>query len=72
MKVRPKSAGPLPPRNRRVLPGGHVTPDWLAPVSEQGGDYDLATYSNMTINPSIPNSAVELNPPGAKIEHPLK
>ncbi len=38
----------------------------------QGGDYDLATYSNMKINPPIPDSAVELNPPGAKIEHPLK
>jgi outer membrane lipoprotein-sorting protein len=38
----------------------------------QGGDYDLATYSNMKINPSIPDSAIELNPPGAKIEHPLK
>jgi outer membrane lipoprotein-sorting protein len=39
----------------------------------QGGDYDLVTYSNMNINPAIPNSAVELNAPSnAKTEHPLK
>ena len=37
-----------------------------------GGNYDLATYSNMRIE-SVPESAVQLNlPPNAKQEHPLK
>jgi outer membrane lipoprotein-sorting protein len=38
-----------------------------------GGDYDLATYSNMKINPNIPESAVKLNmPANVKTEYPLK
>ena len=38
-----------------------------------GGDYDLATYSNMKISPNIPESAVKLNLPGnVKREYPLK
>jgi|CZKE01.1.fsa_nt_gi outer membrane lipoprotein-sorting protein len=38
-----------------------------------GGDYKLATYSNMKINPNIPESAVKLNlPANVKREYPLK
>jgi outer membrane lipoprotein-sorting protein len=38
-----------------------------------GGDYDLATYSNMKISPNIPESAVKLNlPANVKREYPLK
>jgi outer membrane lipoprotein-sorting protein len=38
-----------------------------------GGDYDLATYPNMKIDPNIPESAVKLNmPENAKREYPLK
>ncbi len=38
-----------------------------------GGDYQLATYSNMKVNPAIPDSAVQLNAPkNAKREHPQK
>lgn len=38
-----------------------------------GGDYDLATYSNMKISPSIPESAVKLNMPANAVrEFPLK
>ena len=38
-----------------------------------GGDYDLVSYSNMKIDPGIPESAVKLNiPANAKTEHPLK
>ena len=38
-----------------------------------GGDYDLATYSNIRIDPNIPESAVKLNmPENVKREYPLK
>jgi outer membrane lipoprotein-sorting protein len=38
-----------------------------------GGNYDLATYSNVRINPNIPESAVQLNvPDNVKKEYPLK
>ncbi len=38
-----------------------------------GGDYQVATYTNMKIDPSIPDSAVQLNPPkGVKKEYPQK
>lgn len=40
---------------------------------ERGGDYQLATYYNMKINPSIADAAVTLNVPrDAKRQHPLK
>jgi outer membrane lipoprotein-sorting protein len=38
----------------------------------QGGDWDLATYSNMKVNPPVSDAAVDLNPPGAKKTYPLK
>jgi outer membrane lipoprotein-sorting protein len=39
----------------------------------QGGDYQVATYANMKINPPIPDSAVSLNAPkNAKKEYPQK
>ena len=39
----------------------------------KGGDYDLATYSNMKINPNIPESAVKLDlPANVKRDYPLK
>ncbi len=42
-------------------------------LSYRGGDYQLATYTNMKINPPIPDSAVTLNlPASVKRQHPLK
>ena len=37
-----------------------------------GGNYNLATYSNVMSNPNLPDSAVKLNSKGAKREYPLK
>jgi outer membrane lipoprotein-sorting protein len=38
-----------------------------------GGNYDLATYSNLRIDPNIPESAVQLKTPdNVKKEYPLK
>ncbi len=38
-----------------------------------GGDYNLATYSNMKINPNLPDSSLKLNlPKGVKREYPQK
>ena len=38
-----------------------------------GGNYNLATYSNIMLNPNLPDSAVKLNlPKGVTREHPLK
>jgi outer membrane lipoprotein-sorting protein len=38
---------------------------------QNGGDYDLATFTNMKINPNLPNSALKLDiPKGAKREYP--
>jgi outer membrane lipoprotein-sorting protein len=40
---------------------------------QPGTDYSLATYTNMQINPNIPDSAVNLNlPKGVKKEYPQK
>ncbi len=40
---------------------------------QRGGDYNLATYSNMKINPNLPDSALKLNlPKGVKREFPGK
>jgi outer membrane lipoprotein-sorting protein len=40
---------------------------------ERGGDYQMATYTNMKINPDIPDSAAELNlPKNVKKEYPQK
>jgi outer membrane lipoprotein-sorting protein len=37
---------------------------------QPGNTYNVATYSNMQLNPAIPDSAVRLNPPkGVKITH---
>jgi outer membrane lipoprotein-sorting protein len=41
---------------------------WPGP---NGGDYDLATYSNMQVNTNLPESAVKLElPKGVKKEYP--
>lgn len=38
-----------------------------------GGDYDLATYMNIKVNPNLPDSAFKLNlPKGVKREYPQK
>jgi len=38
-----------------------------------GGDYDLATFGNMKLNPNLPDSAVKLDlPRGVKREYPQK
>ena len=40
---------------------------------QPGNDYDVATYSNMKINPNIPDAALKLNlPKGVKHENPGK
>jgi len=40
---------------------------------QPGGDYSMATYTNMQINPAIPDSAVSLNlPKGVTREYPQK
>jgi outer membrane lipoprotein-sorting protein len=37
---------------------------------QRGGDYSLATYTNMKINQNLPDSAVKLNlPKGVQHEH---
>jgi len=40
--------------------------------NESGGDYQLATYSNIVINPNLPDSAVRLEPPKGAKRIPLK
>src|SRR5436309_1208361 len=40
-------------------------------VYEQGGNYSIATYSNMKLDPSIPDSAVKLNLPKGVTRIPL-
>jgi outer membrane lipoprotein-sorting protein len=38
-----------------------------------GGDYSLATYTNVKINPDIPDSSLRLNlPKGVKVQRPQK
>ena len=38
-----------------------------------GGDYELATYSDMKINPDLPDSALKLHlPKNVKREYPQK
>jgi outer membrane lipoprotein-sorting protein len=40
---------------------------------QPGGDYSMATYSNMQVNPNLPDSAVSLNlPKGVTREYPQK
>lgn len=40
---------------------------------QPGGDYSLATYTNMQVNPNLPDSAVSLNlPKGVTREYPQK
>jgi len=40
---------------------------------ERGGDYQMATYTNIKVNPDIPDSAAELNlPRSVKREYPQK
>jgi len=40
---------------------------------EPGGDYIMATYTGIRVNPSLPESAVKLNlPKGVKREHPAR
>ena len=40
-------------------------------VYEQGGNYSIATYSNMKLDPNIPDSAVKLNLPKGVTRIPL-
>ena len=40
---------------------------------QPGGDYSMATYANMQVNPNLPDSAVSLNlPKGVTREYPQK
>jgi len=40
---------------------------------QPGGDYSMATYTNMQVNPNLPDSAVSLNlPKGVTREYPQK
>jgi outer membrane lipoprotein-sorting protein len=40
-------------------------------IYEQGGNYTIATYPNMKLDPKIPDSAVKLNLPKGVIRRPL-
>ena len=40
-------------------------------VYEQGGNYSIATYSNMKLDPNIPDSAVKLNLPKGVVRRSL-
>jgi len=40
-------------------------------IYEQGGNYTVATYPNMKLDPKIPDSAVKLNLPKGVIKRPL-
>ncbi len=40
-------------------------------IYEQGGNYTVATYPNMKLDPNIPDSAVKLNLPKGVIRRPL-
>ncbi|PWU03966.1 MAG: hypothetical protein C5B51_17660 [Terriglobia bacterium] len=72
----------LIPKSQEMLAHLKRVDLWIAdttgvPVQQKfympGGDYQLATYSNTKINPTIPDSAVKLNlPKGVKREYPGK
>jgi len=40
-------------------------------VHEQGGNYTIATYPNMKLDPNIPDAAVKLNLPKGVVRRPL-
>ncbi len=72
----------LIPKSKEVLKQLPRIELWISaatgyPVQEKlyqtGGDYMLATYSDVVINPHLPDSAFKLNPPkGVKREYPGK
>jgi outer membrane lipoprotein-sorting protein len=71
----------LVPKSQEVLRHLHKLEMWVAdngyPLQQkfylQGGDYELATYTNMKINPDLPDSALKLHLPNhVKKEYPQK
>ncbi|MGD0361453.1 MAG: outer membrane lipoprotein carrier protein LolA [Bryobacteraceae bacterium] len=71
----------LVPKSEEVLRHLHKLEMWVAdngyPLQQkfylQGGDYELATYTNMKINPDLPDSALKLHLPNhVKKEYPQK
>lgn len=71
----------LVPKSKEVLRHLHKLEMWVAdngyPLQQkfylQGGDYELATYTNMKINPDLPDSALKLRLPNhVKKEYPQK
>ena len=71
----------LIPKSKEVLQHLSKLEMWVAdngyPVQQKfymkGGDYELATYSDMQINPNLPDSALKLKLPGkVKREYPQK
>lgn len=71
----------LIPKSKEVLQHLNKLEMWVAengyPVQQKfylkGGDYQLATYSDMKINPDLPDSALKLKlPKNVKREYPQK
>ena len=71
----------LIPKSKEVLQHLLKFEMWVAengyPIQQKfnlpGGDYQVATYSDMKINPDLPDSALKLNlPKGVKREYPQK
>jgi len=70
----------LTPKSQEMLASLKKCELWIADskgiavqqkVYTGGGDYMLATYTNMTINPSLPDLKLDL-PKGVKVVKPLK
>jgi outer membrane lipoprotein-sorting protein len=72
----------LTPKSQEMLKYFRRIDLWISdatgvPVQQKfispSGDYNLATYSNIMVNPNLPDSAVRFDPPkGTKIVHPQK
>lgn len=72
----------LVPKSQELLAHLKKVELWISdanglPVQQKfyqpGGDYDVATYSNVKLNPNLPDSAFKLElPKGVKCEHPAK
>jgi outer membrane lipoprotein-sorting protein len=71
----------LKPKSKEVLQHLSKMEIWVAengyPLQQKfylpGGDYELATYSDMTINPNLPDAMLKLKlPPHVKKEYPQR
>ena len=72
----------LTPKNQEVLKYMKRVDLWISdktglPLQQKSfapsGDYTMFTYSNIMVNPNLPDSSVKFDPPkGTKIVHPQK